>query len=134
MDGFSSSKFTQALAPGTYAVADAGPGTVIDCIGFTHAVFLLDVGVSGGTYTFQIEEDDIIGHGSPADVAGATIAVTADSDNTTSVVTCDLKKRQRFLRVKDNAVAAGTIGMSVVCVLTNAANSIKLATVPTVSV
>lgn len=135
MDGFSSSKFTGALDPEAYASGGAiGAGPVIDCKGFTHAVFILNVGDSAGTYTFQIEEDDVIGHAAPADVAGATVAVTTASDDTTYVVTCDLQKRQRFLRVKDNAVAVGTVDLSATCMLTNADNSANYATVPTASV
>tara|TARA_R110002110_G_scaffold1085_2_gene4429 strand:+ start:7796 stop:8203 length:408 start_codon:yes stop_codon:yes gene_type:complete len=135
MDGFSSSKFTGALYPEAYASGGLiGAGPIIDCKGFTHAVFILNVGDSSGTYTFQIEEDDIIGHGTPDDVAGATVAVTISSDNTMYVVTCDLQKRQRFLRVKDNAVAVGAVDLAATCMLTNADNSVNYATVPTASV
>ena len=132
MDGFSSSKFTQALKPATYTGA-LGDGTAIDGRGFQYAVFIVSAGTiaGSGTAVVQIESSATSG-GTYTDVTGAV--VTADTDGEVLTIAVRLDGTSGWVRTK-NATSTGTsIDLGVTCVLTNAINSANYASTPTVSV
>ena len=132
MDGFSSSKFTQALKPDTYSAA-LGDGTAIDGRGFQYAIFIVSAGTidAAGAAVVQIESSDAVA-GTYADVTGAV--VTADTDGEVLTIAVRLDGTSGWVRTK-NATSSGTsIDLGVTCVLTNAINSANYASTPTVSV
>jgi len=125
MDGFSSSKFTQALKPDTYTAA-LGDGTDIDGRGFQYAIFIVSAGtiVAAGAAVVQIESSATSG-GTYTDVTGAV--VTADTDGEVLTIAVRLDGASRYVRTKDATSSGTSIDLGVTCVLTNAINSANYA-------
>jgi hypothetical protein len=132
MDGFSSSKFTQALKPATYTAA-LGDGTAIDGRGFQYAIFIVSAGaVAGsGAAVVQIESSATSG-GTYTDVTGAV--VTADTDGEVLTIAVRLDGTSGWVRTKDATSSGTSIDLGVTCMLTNAINSANYASTPTVTV
>ena len=127
-DGFSSSKYAPAIDPadGTAAISPQE----IDTAGYQYAVFVVTLGTiaaSGGS-TVKVQEATTSG-GSFADVAGTSVAIADDDDNSVKVIAVDLQKRSRYLKMAGTTPAAAT-EIAAVCVLTNGINTSNYASAP----
>jgi len=133
MDGFSSSKFLEAVAPAVQA-STLATGTAIDARGFLYAHFSVHAGavVSLGTVPVQIESSATTG-GTYADIVGAVVTASAAGLQTIAV-RLDATTQLGWIRVKTGAVGGTSIALGVTCMLTNAANSANYASTPTVTV
>lgn len=118
------SRVVRALAPAAITAATVN-GAVIDALGFSEALFILDTGQFGGTsptLDVALYESDASG-GTYTAVTGAafTQITTANDDADVYLMRVRLLKRQRYLRL--TRVGAGTSptgNYSAVCVLSQA--------------
>lgn len=98
-------------------------GVVVDTRGFREALIYLNIGTLVATATLDtiIQEDDVVGFGSPTAVVGAVFPqqtqAGGDSDQVL-VGRINLEGRQRFLRAQ-SVVAAAVANHAVSIVLAN---------------
>tara|TARA_R110000803_G_scaffold17693_2_gene47627 strand:- start:1871 stop:2269 length:399 start_codon:yes stop_codon:yes gene_type:complete len=132
MDGFSSSKFLEAIPPAVHGTGSFTVGTTIDARGYLYAHFTVHTGaVAGaGTVPVQIESSATSG-GSYADVTGAVVTAAAAGVQTIAV---RLDGASGFIRVKAATTGGTSIALGVMVMLTNGINSANYASTPTVTV
>jgi hypothetical protein len=132
-DGFSSSKFLEAIAPEVHGTGAFAVGPNVDARGYLYAHFTVHTGaVSGaGTVPIQIEAAATSG-GVYADVTGALATASAAGIQTIAVRLDGASSG--FVRVKAATTGGTSIALGVTVMLTNGINSANYATVPTANV
>ena len=90
-DLHSQAKFTQCLAAQSIAAGASVDGADVDAIGYRWMYFVVNLGsvAATGAGALKLQAGSV--SGTYADVAGATLAIATDDDNSTKVIAVDLE-------------------------------------------
>ncbi len=119
-------KAVQAIPYQTISSNGTTTGTIIDTLGYTHAMVILDAGTftSSATLDVKVCQDDAVGFGSTADITGAVFTqITTSNDVAGYVGTIYLQGKERFIRCSMTHGGTGNALISGWIVLMNAEDS-----------